>query len=96
MFLCKDATLRMTDARDGALRGLTALRYRAHLLMCAHCRACRRQLDDTIALAAETRGAQREPRERDGDRDRDDASTTRAVEANVVAALRAKARSERQ
>jgi hypothetical protein len=88
MFLCKDATLRMTDARDGALRGLAALRYRAHLLLCAHCGACRRQLDDTIALAAETRAAQ--------SAGKGDDPTARAVEASVVAALRAKARFERE
>jgi hypothetical protein len=85
MFLCKDATLRMTDARDGALHGLAALRYRAHLLLCAHCRACRRQLDDTIALAAETRQDAAPP-----------TPATQAVEASVLAALRARARSERQ
>jgi hypothetical protein len=75
MFLCKDATLRMTEAREGALSGLVSLSYRVHLLICPHCRACRRQLDDTIALAAETR---REP-------------SAPALEASVIAALRARA-----
>jgi anti-sigma factor ChrR (cupin superfamily) len=75
MFLCKDATLRMTDAREGALSGLTGVKVRVHLLICPHCRACRRQLDDTIALAGETRREASAP----------------AIDPRVIAALRARA-----
>jgi hypothetical protein len=51
MFACKDATEHMTDEREGALSGWLRARYRLHLTLCPYCRAFRRQLDTTVALA---------------------------------------------
>jgi hypothetical protein len=53
MFACKDATEHMTDEREGALSGWVRVWYRLHLTICPHCRACRRQLDETVALTRE-------------------------------------------
>jgi hypothetical protein len=51
MFSCRDATHLHTDARDGALVGWTAVKYRMHMAVCVYCKRCRRQLDEAIALA---------------------------------------------
>jgi hypothetical protein len=53
MFGCKDATLLMTDEREGALVGWTRTKYRAHLFVCVFCRRYRRQLDATVSLSKE-------------------------------------------
>jgi hypothetical protein len=72
MFACRDATDLMTDEREGALRGKERWLYGLHVLICPYCRTCRRQLDEVVALAKETRAA----------------SDTTDVEASVVDALR--------
>jgi hypothetical protein len=53
MFLCRDTCEHMTDEREGALSGWVGFWYRFHLSLCPHCRACRRQLDQTVALSRE-------------------------------------------
>ncbi len=53
MFLCRDATELLTDAREGALSGWRAVQYRFHLTVCPACRRYRQQVDETIALARE-------------------------------------------
>ena len=53
MFTCRDATHLMTEADEGALTGLTRFRYALHVTICPHCKACRRQLDQAMALARE-------------------------------------------
>ena len=53
MFLCRDATEHMTDEREGALSGWVGFWYRFHMTICPHCRACRRQLDQAVALSKE-------------------------------------------
>jgi hypothetical protein len=53
MFLCKDATLRMTEEREGTLSGWDRVRYKAHLLICLYCKRYRRQLGETIVLSKE-------------------------------------------
>jgi hypothetical protein len=53
MFTCRDAVEKMTDDREGALEGLSGARYRLHVTICPHCRRCRRQLDEAVALARE-------------------------------------------
>jgi anti-sigma factor ChrR (cupin superfamily) len=53
MFTCRDANEHMTDEREGALSGLRRLRYHVHVTICPHCRACRRQFAETVALARE-------------------------------------------
>ncbi|MGD0528636.1 MAG: hypothetical protein ABSE49_26105 [Polyangiaceae bacterium] len=53
MFLCRDSYEHMTDEREGALSGWVAFWYRFHMATCPHCRACRRQLDQTVALSRE-------------------------------------------
>jgi hypothetical protein len=50
MFSCRDATSLMSDEREGHLSGGARLKYRFHMLICAHCRAFRRQLDMTVAI----------------------------------------------
>lgn len=74
MFTCRDAMDLVTDEREGALRGVRGFRYRFHVLICPHCRTCRRQLDEVVTLAGETR--QEAP--------------ASEIEASVVAALRAR------
>jgi hypothetical protein len=74
MFACRDATDLMTDEREGALRGAQRVMYHLHLLICTYCRTCRRQLDDVVVLARETRS---------------EGGATEA-EASVLAALRAR------
>ena len=51
MFTCRDATLLHTEAREGALEGWTAARYRLHMTICFQCKRCRRQLDEAVELA---------------------------------------------
>jgi hypothetical protein len=51
MFTCRDATDLMLEAEEGALAGWTGFRYRLHLSICAHCRACRRQTGEAVAIA---------------------------------------------
>jgi hypothetical protein len=51
MFSCRDATHLHTEAREGALEGWTATKYRMHMAVCFYCKRCRRQLDEAIALA---------------------------------------------
>jgi hypothetical protein len=75
MFACRDATDLMTDDREGTLAGSVRFKYRLHLLICPYCRTCRRQLDEVVALAHQTRRETCAP----------------DVEASVVAALRARA-----
>ena len=53
MFTCRDATGHMTDEREGALSGWLRAQYRLHMTLCSHCRAFRRQLDETVSLARE-------------------------------------------
>jgi hypothetical protein len=53
MFACRDATEHMTDEREGALSGWLRVKYRIHMTICPYCRACRRQLDAAVSLAAE-------------------------------------------
>ena len=53
MFTCKDAAEMMTDEREGALSGGSGFWYRVHMTICPYCRACRRQLDQAVALAKE-------------------------------------------
>ncbi len=50
MFSCRDATSLMTDEREGRLSGGVRFKYRFHMMICGHCRAFRRQLDQTIAI----------------------------------------------
>jgi hypothetical protein len=50
MFTCRDATEHMTDEREGAPVGFW---YRFHMSICPYCRACRRQLDQAVALVKE-------------------------------------------
>jgi hypothetical protein len=53
MFACRDAMDLLTEERDGALTGWSRVKYRTHMLICAHCRACKRQLEEAIAIAKE-------------------------------------------
>jgi hypothetical protein len=53
MFGCRDATLLMTDEREGALSGWVRAKYRAHVFVCVYCRRYRRQLEQTLALSKE-------------------------------------------
>jgi hypothetical protein len=53
MFACRDATHLVTDAREGSLSGVLRFRYGFHMLICPHCKAFRRQLEETIAVAKE-------------------------------------------
>ena len=53
MFACRDAMELMTEADEGALRGWKRVKYRFHMSICPHCRACRRQLDEAVSLAKE-------------------------------------------
>lgn len=53
MFSCRDATDLMTDESEGALSGGGRLKYRIHMIICAHCRAFRRQLRETVAVVKE-------------------------------------------
>jgi hypothetical protein len=50
MFSCRDATSLMTDEREGHLSGGARFKYRVHMLICGHCRAFRRQLEETIGI----------------------------------------------
>lgn len=56
MFACRDATELMTDARDGMLRGWVAAKFRFHMLVCPHCRACSRQVDAVLAATQDLQG----------------------------------------
>jgi hypothetical protein len=53
MFSCRDATSLMTDEREDRLSGAVRLKYRFHMLVCPHCKAYRRQLDETVTLVGE-------------------------------------------
>jgi predicted anti-sigma-YlaC factor YlaD len=72
MFACRDATQLLTEEREGALRGWLRAKLRVHLTICSHCRAYRRQMEETIALAKETRATDVPP----------------AIEEGAVAAFR--------
>ncbi len=51
MYLCRDAIGHMTEAEEGALSGWPRFWYRFHMSICAHCRACRRQVAEARTLA---------------------------------------------
>ncbi len=53
MYLCRQATRHMTEAREGTLAGADRMWFGIHMVICAHCRAYRRQLDLTVAMAKE-------------------------------------------
>jgi anti-sigma factor RsiW len=53
MYLCRKAIGDMTEAEEGALSGWPRFWYRVHMTMCAHCRACHRQVVEARALARE-------------------------------------------
>jgi len=53
MFACRDATELMTEEREGALSGWVRVQFRFHMLICPHCKVCRRQLDEALAVARE-------------------------------------------
>jgi hypothetical protein len=53
MFSCRDATELMTEEHEGALSGWVRARYRFHVTICPHCRACRRQMDQALSIAKE-------------------------------------------
>ncbi len=55
MFSCRDATTLLTEEREGTLRGWLHAKMRFHLTVCSHCRAYRRQMEEAIVLAKETR-----------------------------------------
>jgi hypothetical protein len=55
MFGCRDATGLLTEEREGTLRGWLRAKFRFHMTVCTHCRAYRRQMEEAIALAKETR-----------------------------------------
>jgi hypothetical protein len=74
MFACRDAIELMTEEREGTLRGSQGLWYRLHMRICPYCRTCRRQMDEVVALAKETRRG----------------APASEVEASVLAALRAR------
>jgi len=74
MFGCRDATLLLTEEREGALSGWVRTKYRAHLTICVYCRRYRRQFDEALALAKEVPAPEVPPR----------------VEETAVAAFRAR------
>jgi hypothetical protein len=74
MISCRQATASMTEDREGTLVGSRRTWFRAHMLICVHCRRYRRQLEATIAAAKEL------PRE----------VVPAEVEDRLVAAFRAK------
>jgi hypothetical protein len=78
MFSCRDATNLMTDESEGALSGRGRFGYRTHMVLCAHCRAFRRQLREVVELAREI------PREKDAPRPE--------LEERLVEAFRAQKR----
>ncbi len=53
MYACRDAIGQMTEAEEGTLSGWARLWHRFHMTICPHCRACRRQIVETRALARE-------------------------------------------
>jgi len=53
MFACRDATELMTEEGEGALSGWVRLRYRFHMAICPHCKACRHQMDQALSIAKE-------------------------------------------
>ncbi|MGH7295453.1 MAG: hypothetical protein ACRELB_10995 [Polyangiaceae bacterium] len=53
MYTCRDANEHITDGREGALTGWTGFWHRLHMTICPYCRACRRQMDEAVALAKE-------------------------------------------
>ena len=53
MYLCRKAIGDMTEAEEGALSGWPRFWHRFHMTICAHCRACRRQVVEARALARE-------------------------------------------
>ena len=74
MISCRQATASMTEDREGTLVGARRTWFRAHMLICVHCRRYRRQLEATIAAARQL------PRE----------EVPTDVEEQLVAAFRAK------
>jgi hypothetical protein len=58
MFGCRDATLLLTEEREGALAGWVRTKYRFHLTICVHCRRYRRQFDQALALSREAPAAE--------------------------------------
>lgn len=77
MFSCRDATRLMTEDGEAALRGGRRMQYRVHMLLCAYCRRCRRQLGDAIALSKEIPAEEVSPR----------------IEEDALAAFRARPKS---
>jgi hypothetical protein len=53
MFSCRDATNLVTEESEGALAGRGRFMYRLHMTICPYCKAFRRQLEETIAVAKE-------------------------------------------
>jgi hypothetical protein len=53
MFSCRDATELMTAAEVDAMPSGRRALYGVHMVICAHCRAYRRQLREVVALAKE-------------------------------------------
>jgi hypothetical protein len=53
MYLCRDAIAHLTEAEEGALTGWTRFWHGLHMTICLHCRACRRQIAATRAVARE-------------------------------------------
>jgi hypothetical protein len=53
MYACRDAIGHMTEAEEGALSGWARFWYGLHMTICPYCRACRRQVAETRALAHE-------------------------------------------
>jgi hypothetical protein len=78
MLTCRDATNLMTEEGEGTLSRGGRFLYGVHMTICAHCRAFRRQLRETIALAKSI------PREHD--------APAMEMEERVAAAFRARAK----
>jgi hypothetical protein len=51
LFACRDAQELVTEEQEGALSGWVRARYRFHMAICPHCKACKRQMDATMVLA---------------------------------------------
>lgn len=58
MFTCRDATSLLTEETERSLRGWLRAKMRFHLAICSHCGAYRRQMNEAIGLAKETRGSE--------------------------------------
>jgi hypothetical protein len=58
MFGCRDATLLMTDEREGSLSGWARAKYLFHLTICVYCRRYRSQLDEVVKLSKDVPAAE--------------------------------------